>query len=139
MMNRIQEIFLKLSKIKLLYSLVALWIIINSAILISFGIWSYFDGVRSWTSFIPVIFGVGFLFFIWNVILEQKKVLYFIATFALIVGLALIQPLTGSVSRGEWLPIVRIVIMMSSSLLLAIFLMSLFAKWFIYKRKSESQ
>lgn len=110
--------------------------LINSIILISFGLWGYFGSdTPSFTALIPVI--IGFLLLLsYNGVKKENKIIAHIAvllTLVIIVGL--IKPLTGAIDRGDTAAIARVIVMLLSSVLAFIF----FIKSFIDARKARQQ
>ena len=108
--------------------------LLNSIVLIAVGGWGYFDGDgKSITALIPVIFGVVLLL-CYSGIKKQNKVIAHIAvlvTFICLLGL--FMPLNGAIERGNDTAVVRVSVMIVSSLTALIF----FIKSFIENRKAS--
>lgn len=91
--------------------------LINAVILIAFSAWGYLGSSDpSFTALIPAVFGV--LFLVMNPALkkENKIAAHLIVLLTLFIIVALYMPLKGSIGRGDTMGIVRVVVMMVSSL-----------------------
>jgi hypothetical protein len=100
--------------------------LINSLALIVLGSWGYFGSeTHSGTALIPV-FSRFFLLFLTPWFKKGNKIIAHIAvTFTLIILIALIKPLTGSIARSNTLALIRVATMMLTSFLtLAVFVKS---------------
>ena len=108
--------------------------LLNAIVLIIFGSWAYLTSdTPSVTSLIPVLAGT-ILIAITPGFKKENRVLAHIAvglTFVILIGL--IKPLIGAISRSDDLSIVRVIIMIISSLIAMIF----FVKSFIEARRSS--
>tara|TARA_B100000941_G_C28459658_1_gene529980 strand:- start:793 stop:1095 length:303 start_codon:yes stop_codon:yes gene_type:complete len=99
------------------------------------GFWGYFDSdIRPITALIPVIFGLILIFINGGVKKENKLISHIavILTFLILIGL--LKPLFSSINKGDSLPLGRVLLMFSTSLLSMIF----FIKSFIKARKFKS-
>jgi hypothetical protein len=110
--------------------------LLNAAMLVLMGLWGYFSSTApSNTALIPVIFGGTFLvatppFKQGNTIVAN---IILLLTFLLVI--ALFMPLKGSVTRGDTVGIIRVIIMLVTSILaLTIFIRNLINK----RNNSES-
>ena len=109
--------------------------LINSLILITMGLWGYFESdSRPITALIPVIVGV-ILVAINNGVKKENKVIAHIAVLlTLIIIIGLVKPLLGSLERENITGIIRVSLMILSSL----WAMITFIKSFIAARKSRN-
>ena len=101
----------------------------NAIILITFGGWGYFES-GSPTSLIPVVIGI-ILVLLNRGVKSQNKVIAHIAVLVTMLGFALIMPLMRAIEDGRTDAILRILIMLSSS----VFAMIFFIKSFVEARK----
>ena len=107
--------------------------IINSVALISIGVWGYFE-VSSLTALIPVLFGVVLLLCSSGVNDKNKFIAHIVVILTLIILLALIiMRLPKSFDTGG-LGLIRVLIMISTSLLSMIY----FIKSFKVNRKKTN-
>ncbi len=109
--------------------------LINSLTLITMGLWGYFESdSRPITALIPVIVGV-ILVAINNGVKKENKVIAHIAVLlTLIIIIGLVKPLLGSLERENITGIIRVSLMILSSL----WAMITFIKSFIAARKSRN-
>ena len=109
--------------------------LINSLTLITMGLWGYFESdSRPITALIPVIVGV-ILVAINNGVKKENKVIAHIAVLlTLIIIIGLVKPLLGSLERENITAIIRVSLMILSSL----WAMITFIKSFIAARKSRN-
>lgn len=90
--------------------------LINAIILIAMGLWAYFASASNpATAFVPVGFGVVLLALNPGVKKEAKVPAHIAVVLTLLVLLALIMPLVGSINRGNTLAVIRVSLMMGSS------------------------
>ena len=101
----------------------------NAIILITIGGWGYFES-GSPTSLIPVVIGIV-LVLLNRGVKSQNKVIAHIAVLVTMLGFALIMPLMRAIEDGRTDAILRILIMLSSS----VFAMIFFIKSFVEARK----
>ena len=101
----------------------------NAIILITIGGWGYFES-GSPTSLIPVVIGI-ILVLLNRGVKSQNKVIAHIAVLVTMLGFALIMPLMRAIEDGRTDAILRILIMLSSS----VFAMIFFIKSFVEARK----
>ena len=109
--------------------------LINSLILITMGLWGYFESdSRPITALIPVIVGV-ILVAINNGVKKENKVIAHIAVLlTLIIIIGLVKPLLGSLERENITGTIRVSLMILSSL----WAMITFVQSFIAARKSRN-
>lgn len=105
--------------------------IFNAAVLVIFGLWAYLNVAaesRSTTILIPVIFGVILALLVPTFKKENKVVAHVVAGLTLLISLALIMPLMGSIGREDMLAVFRVGVMMAASLFaLAVYIKSFMA------------
>lgn len=90
--------------------------LINAILLIAMGLWAYFAAESApKTAFVPVGFGVVLLALNSGVKKENKVLAHIAVVLTLLVLLALIMPLVGSIRRGNEMAVIRVAIMMASS------------------------
>ncbi len=90
--------------------------LINAATLIAMGLWAYFAAASApKTAFVPVGFGVLLLALNPGIKKENKIVAHIAVALTTLVLLSLIMPLVGSIRRGNEMAIVRVGLMMASS------------------------
>ena len=103
--------------------------LINGIILVAIGLWGYLES-SSPTSLIPV--GIGVLIIVLNKgVRDNNKVIAHIAVLATLLSFANIMPLRGAIEDGRSDAVLRIIIMLSSSIYAMIF----FIRSFIQARK----
>ena len=103
--------------------------LVNAILLISVGGWGYLES-GSPTSLIPVVIGT-ILVLLNKGIKKQNKIVAHIAVLVTLLGFALVMPLMKAIEDGRSDAILRILIMLSSSVYAMIF----FVKSFIQARK----
>lgn len=108
---------------------------INAAVLIVMGAWGYFGSESpSPTALIPVVVG-AILFVMTNSIRNHNKVVAHIAVLlTLLILVALIKPFTAAMGRADSMAMIRVGLMMLTSLIAMI----AFVKSFIDARKEKS-
>ena len=109
--------------------------LLNSIVLISMGLWGYFESdTRPLTALIPVIVGV-ILLLINSGVKKQNKIAAHVAVLlTLLIIIGLVKPLLGTLDRGNTIGILRVSVMVLSSL----WAMIIFIKSFISARKLKS-
>ena len=91
---------------------------LNALILILLGVWAYLVSDNpSFTAFIPVAFGLALLIINPGLKKERKLASHIAVVLTILVSLGLIKPLVAGIGRDDSMAIVRVVIMMLSSLL----------------------
>ena len=103
--------------------------LVNAILLISVGGWGYLES-GSPTSLIPVVIGI-ILVLLNKGIKKQNKIVAHIAVLVTLLGFALIMPLMKALDDGRNDAILRILIMLSSS----VYAMVFFVRSFIQARK----
>ena len=103
--------------------------LVNAIILITVGGWGYFES-GSPTSLIPVFIG-AVLVLLNKGIKNQNKVIAHIAVFVTLLGFALIMPLMRAMEDGRTDAVLRIIIMLSST----VYAMVFFVKSFVDARR----
>ncbi len=109
--------------------------LINSVILIGFGLWAYLGSeAPSKTALIPVIFGAVLLFLYKGVKKEDKIVAHIAVLLTLLILGGLVKPLTAAMGREDGLAIMRVSVMMLSTLVSLVF----FIKSFVDVRRARA-
>lgn len=108
--------------------------LINAILLIVMGAWGYFSSeTPSMTALIPVAFGI-ILLAMYNGVKKENKVIAHIAVVVTLLALlGLFMPLKGAIGRSDNMAIIRVAIMLISSLLAMVY----FVKSFIDARKAR--
>ena len=106
--------------------------LINAVLLIGLGLWGYFDSSSN-TALIPVIFGVAILACNPGVKKENKVIAHIAVLLTVFVVLGLAMAFKGSIERGNTLAMIRVGIMILSSL----WAIRFFVKSFIDARKAR--
>lgn len=110
--------------------------LINAILLIALSVWGYLSSdTPSLTALIPVGFGVVLLLCTPGVKAEHKIISHIAVVLTLLIIVALIMPLKGAVSREDSLAMLRVLLMMGSS----VFAMAFFVKSFIDVRKNREK
>jgi hypothetical protein len=110
--------------------------IFNAAVLVVFGLWAYLNVAaesRSMTILIPVFFGVILALLVPTFKKENKIVAHVVAGLTLLISIALIMPLIGSISREDMVAVFRVGVMMSASL----FALVVYIKSFMAVRRTR--
>ena len=109
--------------------------LINALILIGFGLWAYLGSdTPSKTAFIPVGFGVVILSLYKGVKKEDKIIAHIAVLLTLLILGGLVKPLTAAIGREDGLAIMRVAVMIVSTLVALVF----FIKSFIDVRKARA-
>ena len=103
--------------------------LVNAIILITVGGWGYFES-GSPTSLIPVFIGVV-LVLLYKGIKNHNKIIAHIAVLVTLLGFALIMPLMRALEDGRSDAVLRIIIMLSST----VYAMVFFVKSFVDARR----
>lgn len=86
--------------------------LINAAALIVLSLWAYVaNGFSSETTLIPLGFGLLILAYVPWVKTGSRWAIALAALFTLVIFVALFTPLTGSIEKGEALPVIRVGLM----------------------------
>jgi len=109
--------------------------LINAIALIVLGLMGYFlSESPSKTALIPVGFGVALLACYPGVRKHNKAIAHVAVLLTLIIVVALVMPLRGAVNREDFGAIVRVTLMIASS----VFAMIVFVRSFIAARRSQA-
>lgn len=110
--------------------------LVNAFVLITMGLWGYFSADKpSPTALIPVGFGVIFALATPPFKRDNKVIAHIVVLLTLLLIIALFMPLKGAVGRGDTLGIVRVGLM----LLTSIYAMVIYIRSFIAARKAKEQ
>jgi hypothetical protein len=110
--------------------------LINALTLIVMGLWGYFASSNpSFTALIPVLAGIILLLFTKGIRDSNKTIAHIAVVLTLLILIALLKPLTGSISRGDTPAIIRIILMMLTSVVALI----LYIKSFVAVRKQREK
>ena len=108
--------------------------LLNAILLIVLSSWGYFSSeTPSITAIIPAIIGVILILLNKGVKNENKVIAHIAVLLTLLILFGLVKPLTGALDRGDNLAVIRVVIMIVST----IFAMVFFVKSFIDARKNK--
>ena len=109
--------------------------LLNAIILISMGAWGYFESEsKAITALIPVIIGIILLLVNKGVKNENKALAHVAVLLTFLILLGLIKPLLGAFERENAYAIIRVLLMIISSL----WAMISFIKSFISARKNKT-
>jgi len=93
-------------------------LLINAITLIAMSLWAYFGSeTPSPTAFIPAVFGVIFLICGPGMKKHNKIVAHIVVFLTFLLILALAMPLKAAIGRGDTLAIIRVAIMLGTTLL----------------------
>jgi|TARA_B110000444_G_scaffold233622_1_gene243294 uncharacterized membrane protein (UPF0136 family) len=106
--------------------------ILNSICLIVVGLWGYFEATSS-TALIPVIFGLALLFCSPGLKKENKVIAHIAVLLTFVCLLGLFMPLKGTIEREETIGVVRVSIMILTSITAMVY----FVKSFIANRNAR--
>jgi uncharacterized protein YhhL (DUF1145 family) len=110
--------------------------ILNATVLVVFGLWAYLNVAaesRSMTILIPVFFGVVLALLVLPLKKENKLVAHVVVGVTLLISIALIMPLKGSIGRDDMDAVFRVGVMMAASL----FALLVYIKSFITARRAR--
>lgn len=99
---------------------------INAAVLMLVGIWGYFASGQATTALIPVGFGVVLMALSGGVKKDNKVLAHIAVVLTLLIVIALGKPLMSQIGKGDALGIVRVGLMMASSIFAMVFFMKSF-------------
>lgn len=109
--------------------------LINAVILIGFGLWAYLGSeTPSKTALIPVGFGVVILTLYKGIKKEDKIAAHIAVLLTLLILGGLVKPLTAAIEREDGMAIMRVAVMIVSTLLALIF----FIKSFVDVRRARA-
>jgi len=106
--------------------------ILNSICLIVVGLWGYFEATSS-TALIPVIFGLALLFCSPGLKKENKVIAHIAVLLTFVCLLGLFMPLKGTIEREETIGVIRVSIMILTSITAMVY----FVKSFIANRNAR--
>ena len=107
---------------------------INAVVLIAMSIWAYVSSdTPSMTALIPGAFGVLLIACGPGVKAENKIVAHVAALLTVLLIVALLMPLKGTIVRNDYMALVRVAIMLMSS----VFAMTMFIKSFVEVRQAR--
>lgn len=110
--------------------------LLNALVLIALGLIGYFTSENpSPTAFIPVVFGFILLACNPGVRKNNKAIAHVAVLATLLILLGLVMPLKGAVGRGDSAAIVRVCLMLATTVLA----MVVFVRSFIAARKAKSE
>jgi hypothetical protein len=110
--------------------------LMNALILIGFGLWAYLGSdSRSETALIPVGIGVVLLALYLGVKKENKIVAHIAVLLTLLILVGLVKPLLGALDRNDGLAVMRVIVMMASTVVALVF----FIKSFIDVRRAREK
>ncbi|MEM6737644.1 MAG: hypothetical protein AAF620_16395 [Bacteroidota bacterium] len=108
--------------------------LINAILLITLSAWGYIDSeTPSFTALIPAIIGAALLICNPGVKKENKIIAHIAVLLTLVVGIGLFRPLMGVVERANALGILRVSVMLLSTVFAIVF----FVKSFIDARRKR--
>ena len=108
--------------------------LINAILLIALSLWGYFSSDSpSPTAFIPTVFGVILLALNAGVKKENKVIAHIAVVATLLILLGLVMPLKAAIGREDTLAMIRVGVMLLSTIVAMIF----FVKSFIDAKKAR--
>ena len=109
--------------------------LVNAILLIALPLWGYFSSDSpSTTALIPTFIGLALLLLNKGVKNENKIIAHIAVLLTLLVLIGLIKPLTGAIGRNDNAAMIRIFIMILSTIIAMVF----FVKSFIDARKKRT-
>lgn len=109
--------------------------LMNAAILIAFGLWAYLGSkTPSATALIPVVFGVLILLLYRGIKKEDKIIAHIAVLLTLLVLGGLVKPLMGALDRNDGLAILRVAMMVASTVVALFY----FVKSFVDVRRARA-
>ena len=110
--------------------------LVNAILLIVLPLWGYFSSDSpSMTALIPTFIGVALLLLNKGVKNENKIVAHIAVLLTLVVLIGLIKPLTGAIGRSDTAAMIRVFVMILSTIIAMVF----FVKSFIDARKKRME
>ena len=106
--------------------------LINALTLIAMGAWGYF-GTSAPTALIPVFIGVILMVLNNGIRYDNKVIAHIAVVLTLLILVSLIKPLTGKINSGDNLGILRVGLMLITS----VFAMIMFVRSFIAAKKAR--
>jgi predicted ferric reductase len=108
--------------------------LINAILLVTLSLWGYFSSeTPSITALIPAFVGVILIAINKGVKKENKVIAHIAVVLTLVILVGLIKPLLGAIDRSDNLAILRVLIMIISTIMAMIY----FIKSFIQARKNR--
>jgi predicted ferric reductase len=108
--------------------------LINAILLVTLSLWGYFSSeTPSITALIPAFVGVILIAINKGVKKENKVIAHIAVVLTLVILIGLIKPLLGAIDRSDNLAILRVLIMIISTIMAMIY----FIKSFIQARKNR--
>jgi asparagine N-glycosylation enzyme membrane subunit Stt3 len=108
--------------------------LINAILLVTLSLWGYFSSeTPSITALIPAFVGVILIAINKGVKKENKVIAHIAVVLTLVILVGLIKPLLGAVDRSDNLAILRVLIMIISTIIAMVY----FVKSFIQARKNR--
>jgi hypothetical protein len=110
--------------------------VVNAIVLVLFGLWGYFGSDDpSLTALIPVAAGIILLLLSPGLRKENRTVAHISVIFTFLVLVALFKPLTGAIERSDSFAVIRVLIMIASTLMALV----VFVKSFLDARARRSE
>lgn len=110
--------------------------LINAVTLVVLGLWGYFGSeTPSRTALIPVVFGVGMLGLYGGIRKEDKIIAHVAVLLTLLILGGLVMPLKGALGRSDGAAILRVGVMLSTTVLALVF----FIKSFVDVRRARAR
>ena len=108
--------------------------LINAFVLILLGLWGYFGSdTPSFTALIPALVGFILLLLNWGLRKDNRIIAHVVVVLTFLLLIALVKPLTGAIGRNDTTAIIRVIIMIASTLMALIY----FVKSFINARSKK--
>ncbi|MBN2611884.1 MAG: hypothetical protein JXB00_10045 [Bacteroidales bacterium] len=108
--------------------------LLNAAALMLIGTWGYYaTGSTSLTALIPVISGIVLLILGLGFKSGNKIMAHVIVVLTLLIIISLFKPLSGAISRGDGLAILRVLVMIATGIVAIV----VYIKSFIAARKNR--
>ena len=109
--------------------------LINSIALIALALWGYFGSdTPSFTALIPVAAGIVLFVLGFGIKKENKAVAHIVVIFTFLLLISFYKPLSGAIGREDQAAILRVVVMITTTL----FALIAFVKSFIDARRNQS-
>ena len=109
--------------------------LVNAILLIVLPLWGYFSSDSpSMTALIPTCIGIALLLLNKGVKNENKIVAHIAVLLSLVILIGLIKPLTGAIGRSDTAAMIRVFVMILSTIIAMVF----FVKSFIDARKKRT-
>jgi len=113
--------------------------LINALALIGLGLWGYFSSeTPSPTAFIPVGIGAAILLMNQGVRKENKVIAHIAVVLTLLILIGLIKPLMGAIDRSDNMAIIRLAIMIATTVIAMVYFIKSFRDARIAREKQGS-